>query len=471
MKKQATGEKSRASGYELLKLNVLDTDMCCGCGGCVGICPVDALEIKPAESYKPIFDEGKCIKCPFCFEVCPGQGYPMVALADRNNQEYSTAPAIMDPVRGPELGHILGWASDEEMRRAGASGGIATALMLHCLETGIADQALVTVIRNELPVPMLTSDPEIIKEARGSKYSPVPIMEIIDEVRRKPRKIVIIGSGCHLASWQMAEQRFKKLRDCVVFSMGFFCGGVQEIDSLVPIAASLGLKYPEEVELVGQREGDFPGNVRFRHRETGETYDKPLYPAYDIAIPYYTLNRCHLCPDNSAWLADLVLGDHHASSVNDTAVTIRTERGRNILESARRMGRIEYSNMTAQDVKRGTSSQILASKVYPSISRISYLQTKGRPTPNFDLERDEMFRCNPQYRRLRMLWILKYRVLTYMASGARIRFMRRHPRTMERFGHFLYYFPSTIPGYMPLARLRRRVLDFRASRRGKRDGA
>lgn len=465
MSKNPANKKPRESGYELLKTHVLDTDMCCGCGGCVGICPTDALEIKPAESYKPIFYEDKCIRCPFCYEVCPGQGYGIVELAGRNNDEYNDTPAEMDPVRGPEIGHVLGWSTDQTQRHEGASGGIATALMLHCIETGIADQALVTVIRDEVPVPMLTSDPEIIQEARGSKYSPVPIMDIIDEVRRKPRKIVIIGSGCHLASWQLAEKRFKKLRDCVVLSMGFFCGGVQDADSIGAIADSLGVNYPDEVELIGLREGGFPGNVRFRHRTTGAIFDKPLYPAYDISIPYYTLNRCQLCPDNSAWLADLVLGDHHGSSIDDTAVTIRTRRGQNILEAAKRMGRIEFNEMNTEELREGTSSKILVSRVYPAISRIDFLNRKGQPVPRYDFDHAAMFQRNPQYRRLSTLWIFKYRLVRFMSTGWRLRLIRKNAWLMENLGHFLYYFPSTLPGYMQVARLRRKLIDHRAARR------
>ncbi len=72
MSETSARKSPRESGYELLKMHVLDTEICCGCGGCVGICPVDALEIKPALSYKPIFDEEKCVRCPFCYDVCPG---------------------------------------------------------------------------------------------------------------------------------------------------------------------------------------------------------------------------------------------------------------------------------------------------------------------------------------------------------------------------------------------------------------
>jgi coenzyme F420-reducing hydrogenase beta subunit len=380
-------------------------------------------------------------------------------MAAELNQKHNDSEIELDPVRGTELGHILGWSTDEGQRRDGASGGIATALALHCLEIGVADEVLVTIVRNEIPVPLLTSDPEIIKEARGSKYSPVPIMDIIDDVRRRPRKIVIIGSGCHLASWQLAEKRFKKLRDCVVLSMGFFCGGVQEVEGLQAVANSLGTKYPEEVEFVGFREGDFPGNVRFRNRTSGDIYDKGLYAALDIVVPFYTLNRCNLCPDNGAWLADLVLADNHPTPENDTAVTIRTKRGLNILESARRMGRIAYQEMSANEISVSTSTRILASKVYPAMSRIGSLEKRGKLVPIFDFDRKEMFARNSQYKKLGFLWNLKYRVILFVASEQRLQCMKKFPTLMQHFGHFIYYFPTTIPGYMPLARIRRKLLD------------
>jgi ferredoxin len=41
---------------------------CLYCGGCVGICPSSALELK--EVILTV-DEGKCTKCGICVKFCP----------------------------------------------------------------------------------------------------------------------------------------------------------------------------------------------------------------------------------------------------------------------------------------------------------------------------------------------------------------------------------------------------------------
>ena len=38
------------------------------CGGCVGVCPSGALELK--EIVLDV-DEGKCVKCGICVKFCP----------------------------------------------------------------------------------------------------------------------------------------------------------------------------------------------------------------------------------------------------------------------------------------------------------------------------------------------------------------------------------------------------------------
>jgi len=46
----------------------VDKSKCLYCGGCVGICPVQALELK--EIVLEI-DGGKCTKCGLCIKFCP----------------------------------------------------------------------------------------------------------------------------------------------------------------------------------------------------------------------------------------------------------------------------------------------------------------------------------------------------------------------------------------------------------------
>ena len=53
----------------------VDNMKCCVCGGCVSVCPVDALELK--EEIK--CDNGKCTKCGTCVKLCPTGALLIVA--------------------------------------------------------------------------------------------------------------------------------------------------------------------------------------------------------------------------------------------------------------------------------------------------------------------------------------------------------------------------------------------------------
>jgi len=47
---------------------VNDHELCIHCGGCVGVCPVDAITL---EENTIIIDKKKCIDCGTCVKMCP----------------------------------------------------------------------------------------------------------------------------------------------------------------------------------------------------------------------------------------------------------------------------------------------------------------------------------------------------------------------------------------------------------------
>jgi len=46
----------------------LDRDKCCYCGGCVGICPENALELRETALC---IDAERCKNCGLCAKFCP----------------------------------------------------------------------------------------------------------------------------------------------------------------------------------------------------------------------------------------------------------------------------------------------------------------------------------------------------------------------------------------------------------------
>ena len=46
----------------------VDGSRCLYCGGCVGVCPVGALQLREVVL---VCDEGKCTRCGICVKFCP----------------------------------------------------------------------------------------------------------------------------------------------------------------------------------------------------------------------------------------------------------------------------------------------------------------------------------------------------------------------------------------------------------------
>lgn len=427
-------------------------DLCCGCGACVGVCPVGALSIDLFESYEPRLDESKCTDCGLCYDVCPGRGHPVVEWAKQSCDGTTT----MMPERGPVRHHWLGKATDPAICSGGASGGVATALLLHLIETEQIDDVVVVGMENERPVTRITRDPKVVRDSQMSKYGPVPLLAtVIRELRRQPRRIAMAMTPCQLGGWLRAKDKIPRLRESTVLTLGLFCGQIQTYDVLTSIAATLGIRYPGEAKFLAWRDGEYPGSARFE-RPDGTNVDKPLYPWLDVAVPHFSLNRCFLCPDASNWMSDMTLGDNHQGLVDGTVIVCRTKRGEDALESAKKAGKIEYDCLSAERIANDPVLKgITGMKMFPAIARNSWLKQKKRAAPQFDYdENDAVVGYGSQKSVMKWLWVFKYRLTFWFRIGWRRRFLLEHPHLMERIGHFLYYFPHTLPGWRLLLKLR-----------------
>lgn len=439
-------KKERANCTDL-RVEVLDKSLCCGCGACVGICPTGTLTIDIFASHEPVFNDSKCSSCGLCFDVCPGRGYPVVQWAERHCDKENP----MQPERGPVRRYLKGHSTDLDIRLNSASGGIATTLLLHVLETGQVDEVAVIGMENERPVARLTSDPKVVRNAMMSKYGPVPMLAtLIPELRKHPRRIAMTVTPCQLGGWMRAVERIPKLRESSVLTIGLFCGQIQSYDALTSIAATLGVHYPDEAKFIAWRHGPYPGNARFE-RPDGTAAEKTLYSWLDVAVPHFSLHRCFLCPDGGNWLADMTFGDIHHGGSDETVIVCRTKRGQEALESSQEADKIAMEELTPAQVESSVIQGITRSKLLPAIARNVWLKKKDQAAPEFDYDSVALLRGN--VKRLVPFWVWKYRLTFWARSGWRRRFLLKHPALLERTGHFLYYFPATIPGFIPVIKI------------------
>ena len=51
-----------------MKMIENNANKCCYCGGCVGVCPQNCIELKET---KIVIDHEKCVECLSCVKICP----------------------------------------------------------------------------------------------------------------------------------------------------------------------------------------------------------------------------------------------------------------------------------------------------------------------------------------------------------------------------------------------------------------
>jgi coenzyme F420 hydrogenase subunit beta len=423
---------------------IINNELCSGCGACAGICPQGAITIDYPSSYKPVIEESKCTLCNLCYQICPGKGWPAVEWATRVCVDDGTG---MHPKFGPLKKIFLGRSTNSKIHLNGASGGVATSLLLYLLETNKVEAVAIVALEKGYPVLRITDDPKVILSSSGSKYSPVPVMEhIIKVLKDNPCRIAITAIPCHLAALHYAMEKDKRLAESEVFTIGLFCGDLRDYESVHRIADSLCLKYPQEAKFLGWRCGPWPGNARFEI-DDGTFKDKQLHPSLDLSIPYYALLRCLMCPSRENWLADLALADNHIGGTSDTVILARSPKGYELLRHAAAEGFIKLTEVDEEKADK----IVTRTKFVPALSYIHWRKQKGHPVPFYDYDEDSIF--SERSRMARYLFLMKYRMFIWLRKERIIDFLITCPFLMEKIGKFLNNFPRSIPGSRTAERL------------------
>lgn len=307
--------------------------LCMECGTCAGLCPHGAVEMRwsLARGWLPRISHERCKDCGTCLAVCPACGLDYGKAAWwRAANEGAPAPDFLGPWRSL----WFGWAADEEIRYQGASGGVATAILLGALADEAIDAAV--VVRpsqgNALAMePFVARSSEEIVACRGSKYNMVALNAALGAVLAHAGRYALVGLPCHIQGLRLAQRRDRRLRERVVLALGIFCGWSAEPRATALAAKRLGLE-PDDLAEVRYRGPDWPGGLRLETR-TGLVRERP-YPAYydgDRAMRAFTPPRCRLCPDGLAELADVSVGDawfeRFTGSVGVSDLIVRTPAG------------------------------------------------------------------------------------------------------------------------------------------------
>lgn len=320
---------------------ILKYDLCIGCGLCSSIFSSDIckMHISGNGFYRPDF-KGKVDEHTLR-HICPG-----IRVHDTNNHD----------IWGKVKEVIEGWSKDEKLRYKAASGGVVSSLAIYMLESGKADAVLQVGVKedsylyNELK--LSRSKDDIIKNAQ-SRYAPaltlVNIKQILDE---SDDRYVFIGKPCDIAGIRNLIELYPIYKERFVLLISIFCAGIPSYQA-TERAWKLSGRDDSPKSLKYRGEG-WPGYFRATWKD-GESFELSYDESWGKILGRQLGFRCKICPDGIGMLADIAVGDSWSTqngypdfteSDGRCFIFVRTDRGKNILDSASRKNYLECHDLS-----------------------------------------------------------------------------------------------------------------------------
>ena len=312
-------------GLEELREEILETGACTGCGTCLHLCPqIVSIEDRIAVLGDCRIDSGRC------YQYCP-----------RTNPD----PEIREPLHGdggyggpvgPYLEYGIARSALSHTMKIFQYGGIASALMIHAMERGLIDRAIVTKTAANLPVPFTARNPRGVIDASGSKFALSPTNGEVNRSALTPEtRIGVVALPCQALGLRKRQLLPRK-------------DGIAEGQ----IALIIGLFCTWALEQRGWR------SLIHKHCGAGEIrrIDVPPPPAREMVITtdekqiiipldevkQHVRSGCQVCLDMTAENADISVGMVEGQEAYNTVI-VRTDLGKRVLDDALDAGQIHVN--------------------------------------------------------------------------------------------------------------------------------
>ncbi len=372
--------------------DVVDWELCIGCGACVYACDKDAVSLWEIldRGILPRFNRAICDSCGDCLDFCPGAGLRFAPESPATRPDAPGADEIGRPLEVWE-----GHAANPEIRRAGSSGGALTALALYSLECGEASQVVHSAMDESRPwlnQTVRSHSREELAGRTGSRYAPSSPCEGLGEVERSQGGSLFIGKPCDAAAAQALRRKRPELDENLSAVLAFFCAGTPSTQATLDLLDELGVKK-ENLASLRYRGNGWPGRFAPIEKD-GSCPGSLTYGESWAKLNRHRGLRCHLCPDGLGRLSDITCGDAwhrydggedgYQESVNGDAgrslILVNTERGRALFHRALEAGCIKAAQVTTAEV---IAAQGLVSRRRQLFGRLLALTLLLRPVPRY----------------------------------------------------------------------------------------
>lgn len=372
--------------FSNLHQRVIKKGLCTCCGTCVGVCPTGAIQFD-FDIEEPVL-KGSCIPCGICYATCPGEDIPLPEL---EKEFLSEARTPANELLGVSKAFLKGFAKDPEVRKIGASGGLTTALLIYAIDQRMIDGAIVTTMNPQKPwraMPTFVRTRAEVIEAAQSKYTLCPNNIVLKDINGVNR-LAVVGLPCHIHGIRKLQSHkvLSKLFEKIIFTLGIFCGSNRSYKATEHIIREYSDIGFEEIERFEYRGGSDSQDVKILTRDKKEITITPTERR--TIFQATTKDRCRMCCDWTAELADLSLGDifdpqrSSRKIPNWNSVIVRTEKGLSLIEEAQKADVIETSLLEERSFYGNVGFEL---KKHGAVYNLKERRRYGWPVPNYHYE-------------------------------------------------------------------------------------
>ena len=202
-----------------------------------------------------------------------------------------------------------GYATDPEIRRAGASGGVMTAVLLWLLKTKRIDGAI--VVRQGVPTPeqacaiIATTGDEIVAAAQ-SVYIPVSILTKLPDIQLgKKYAMTCLPEEAAILRKMQADRDPKALQ--IEYVLGPYTGTALQPEAIRCLLRANGVKNDDPIISLKWRAGEWPGYLEIITGSGKIIRSKKVY--YNFLIPFFITRNSLFSMDFANEFCDLSVGD------------------------------------------------------------------------------------------------------------------------------------------------------------------
>ncbi len=316
-------------GFQDLHDLVISKNNCVLCGTCMSICP--RIGMNENQPLLLDYDPG----CSLCYKYCAKTYFPEKLF----EKEIFTEQSYKDPILGHFQKIIAAKSTNETILNLGQNGGIVSTLLIHALDTGLIDGALLTCKDEEWkPKPMVARTSKEILEAAGSIYSLAPTLLAYKEAifKYKLKKLAFVGMPCQIQAVRKL-QFFPPLSDeygKFTLILGLYCTSNYSYDSMKELIQKEISVPIEEVKKLDVSSGKF-----IVYTKDGRLKKIPMKQ-----IKKYSWSSCQYCKDYTAEFSDISIGSIGSQENTWNSVIIRSDVGMNIFNNALKSKKIITSD-------------------------------------------------------------------------------------------------------------------------------